>query len=118
MTKFRILVAFAFSILVSSPMHAAEDYSQSINVFKESPAVQVFFKNAYGYAMFPTIGKGGMGIGGAHGKGQVYRGGKVSGTTKMTQLTIGLQLGGQAYSQIIFIRVVDVIQGIFLDRFE
>ena len=85
-------------------MHAAEDYSQSISVFKESPAVQVFFKNAYGYAMFPTIGKGGMGIGGAHGKGQVYRGGKVSGTTKMTQLTIGLQLGGQAYSQIIFFK--------------
>jgi lipid-binding SYLF domain-containing protein len=64
--------------------------------------VQPYFKNAYGYAIFPTIGKGGIGIGGAHGSGQVYVGDKVTGKTSMTQLTIGLQLGGQAYSQIIF----------------
>ena len=57
---------------------------------------------AYGYAVFPTIGKGGIGIGGAHGSGSVYKGnGKLMGTTKMTQITYGLQLGGQAYSQII-----------------
>jgi lipid-binding SYLF domain-containing protein len=52
--------------------------------------------------VFPTIGKGGVGIGGAHGKGRVYRGGAYVGDTSMTQLTVGLQLGGQAYSQIIF----------------
>ena len=52
--------------------------------------------------MFPTIGKGGIGIGGAHGKGKVYAGGKYVGDTSMTQVTIGLQLGGQAYSEIIF----------------
>ena len=61
-----------------------------------------FFNNAYGYALFPTIGKGGVGIGGAHGNGRVYQGGKVTGKTSMTQLTIGFQLGGQAFSQIIF----------------
>jgi len=104
MVKIRVLVALAVSILVSFPMHAAEDYSGSINVFKGSAVVQPFFDNAYGFAMFPNIGKGGIGIGGAHGKGQVYRGGKVSGYTKMTQLTIGLQFGGQAYSQIVFFK--------------
>ena len=104
MTKFRFLAALAFSMLFLSPLHAAEDYSKSINVFKGSAVVQPFFKNAYGFAMFPNIGKGGVGIGGAHGKGQTYRDGKVSGYTRMTQLTIGLQFGGQAYSQIIFFK--------------
>ncbi len=104
MNKPGFFATLAFSVLVSSPLYAVEDYSKSINVFKASPVVQPYFKNAYGYAMFPTIGKGGVGIGGAHGKGQVYRGGKVTGYTSMTQLTIGLQLGGQAFSQIIFFK--------------
>lgn len=60
--------------------------------------------SAYGYAVFPTIGKGGIGIGGAHGKGGVYRGGKRVGLTSMSQISYGLQLGGQSYSQIIFFR--------------
>ena len=60
--------------------------------------------NAYGYAVFPTIGKGGIGIGGAHGKGGVYRGGKRVGLTSMSQISYGLQLGGQSYSQVIFFR--------------
>jgi lipid-binding SYLF domain-containing protein len=80
----------------------ADDYAQTIKVFKDNPLVQQFFENSYGYAVFPTIGKGGIGIGGAHGKGQVYAGGKATGKTSMTQLTIGFQLGGQAYSQMIF----------------
>ena len=52
--------------------------------------------------MFPTIGKGGIGIGGAHGSGRVYAEGKYVGDTSMTQITVGFQLGGQAFSQIIF----------------
>lgn len=102
MNRLRFLWALIFSLLVLLPALAAEDYSESINIFKGSPVVQPYFKNAYGYAVFPTIGKGGAVIGGAHGKGQVYRGGKVTGFTSMTQLTLGFQLGGQAYSQIIF----------------
>jgi lipid-binding SYLF domain-containing protein len=57
---------------------------------------------AYGYAVFPTIGKGGIGIGGAHASGRVYKGkSKLMGETKMTQTISGLQLGGQAFSQLI-----------------
>jgi hypothetical protein len=99
-----LLVVLATSLIALSPLHAAEDYSGTIKIFKTSPAVQPFFETAYGYAVFPTIGKGAIGIGGAHGKGQVYRGGKVTGYTSMTQLTIGFQLGGQAYTQIIFFK--------------
>jgi lipid-binding SYLF domain-containing protein len=105
MTKFIFSTKFVFWLALAccgSFVHAAEDYSKTIRVFQDSPVVSGFFKNSYGYALFPTIGKGGVGIGGAHGKGQVYRAGSVTGTTSMTQLTVGLQLGGQAYSQIIF----------------
>ncbi len=70
--------------------------------FMEAGESGQYFANSYGYALFPTIGKGGIGVGGAHGKGRVYAGGKQVGTSTMTQLTVGFQLGGQAFSQIIF----------------
>jgi len=68
------------------------------------PSMKVFFEKAYGYAVFPTVGKGGMGIGGAYGKGEVYARGRLLGYSKLTQVTIGFQLGGQAYSEIIFFK--------------
>jgi lipid-binding SYLF domain-containing protein len=66
--------------------------------------MKVFFEKAYGYAVFPTVAKAGMGIGGAYGKGKVYEKGTLIGTSSLTQLTIGFQLGGQAYSEIIFFK--------------
>ena len=102
MNNLKILAGLFLALCISTIAQAAEDFSETIKTFKESPQVQPFFKNAYGYAVFPTIGKGGVGIGGAHGKGQVYQGGKVTGKTSMTQITVGLQFGGQAFSQIIF----------------
>ena len=80
----------------------ADDYADTIKVFRNAGQSGKFFGNSYGYAVFPTIGKGGIGIGGAHGKGRVYAKGAYVGDTSMTQLTLGLQLGGQAYSQTIF----------------
>lgn len=80
----------------------ADDYQETINIFKNAGASGTFFGSAYGYAVFPTIGKAGIGVGGAHGKGRVYVGGKHVGDSSMTQVTIGFQLGGQAFSQIIF----------------
>jgi lipid-binding SYLF domain-containing protein len=106
MKKFSLCLSLVFGMIVlilsSSSSFAVEDYSSTINVFKQSPQVKHYFKNSYGYAVFPTVGKGGLGIGGAYGKGQVYRGGKVTGTTKLMKVSIGLQAGGQAFSQIIF----------------
>jgi lipid-binding SYLF domain-containing protein len=80
----------------------ADDYEDTIKVFKDAGQSGKFFQRAYGYAVFPTVGKGGIGIGFAHGSGRVYAGGKYVGDTTMNQATIGAQLGGQAYSQIIF----------------
>jgi lipid-binding SYLF domain-containing protein len=89
-------------MLLATSLVAADDFDDTIKVFKEAGHSADFFTTSYGYAVFPTVGKGGMGIGGAHGKGQVYAQGKAVGTTSLTQLSIGFQLGGQAFSQIIF----------------
>ena len=79
-------------------------YAKTIADFKKSEAGRYFFNNAYGYAVFPKIGKIGVVIGGAHGKGRVYRMGKWIGNASVTQLSLGLQLGGQAYSQVVFMQ--------------
>jgi len=97
---FLLLVAI-FALNFSNLAHA-DSYSNAIDVFKKSSAVQPFFKNAYGYAVFPTIGKAGFVIGGSYGTGQVYKGGKVTGETSLVKGSIGFQLGGQAFSQMIF----------------
>jgi lipid-binding SYLF domain-containing protein len=101
--RLRLLARIVF-VLVVMPVTVAwaDDYDDNIQIFKDAGESGGFFDNSHGYAIFPNIGKGGLGIGGAYGKGRVYVGGKHVGDTSMSQLTIGLQLGGQAYSQIIF----------------
>ena len=97
------LVSIMALFLLALPLSArADSYSDTINVFKTAGESGSFFGKSYGYAVFPTVGKGGVGIGGAYGQGHVYRKGKYVGNTSVTQLSAGLQLGGQAYSQIIF----------------
>ncbi len=76
-------------------------FQEAKKAFQEAGAAEMF-NTAYGYALFPSIGKGGMGVGGAHGKGRVFAQGKMTGTTSMTQVTVGFQLGGQVFSQVIF----------------
>lgn len=93
---------FAIFALAAQPA-LADDVDTAIENFRGAGAGD-FIDDAYGYAVFPSIGKGGIGIGGAHGKGEVFVGGKKVGKTKMSQITYGLQLGGQVYSQMIFFR--------------
>ena len=82
----------------------ADSYEGTIGVFESNATVAPFFEQSYGYAIFPNIGKGGIGVGGAYGKGQVYRNGRVTGTVSLSKLTIGFQLGGQVFSEVIFLR--------------
>ena len=60
------------------------------------------FDQAHGYAVFPSVGKGAVGVGGAYGRGQAFENGRLVGYCDLTQGTIGLALGGQAYSEVIF----------------
>ena len=99
--RLRALLLFALLALPFAPA-LADDYADTIKTFRNAGQSGKFFGTSYGYAVFPTIGKGGVGIGGAHGKGRVYAKGASGGDPSMTQLTVGLQLGGQAYSQIVF----------------
>ena len=80
----------------------AAKYEDTVSLFKNAGASGSFFDNSYGYAVYPTIGKGAIGIGGAYGKGRVYAQGEHVGNTSMTQLSIGFSLGGKGYSEIIF----------------
>jgi len=80
----------------------ADEYVDTVNVFKKAGSSAAFFKNSYGYAVFPTIGKGGLVVGAAHGNGRVYEHGQYVGDTSITQLSIGFQAGGEAFSEIIF----------------
>lgn len=87
--------------LLAQAAHA-DEFSDTIAKFRQAPTLQPFFERAYGYAVFPTVGKGGVLVGGAYGEGRVYRGGMVTGDVTLAQLNIGFQLGGQTYSEIIF----------------
>lgn len=104
MNRASVAVATLF-LLLSAPLLADEveikDYSETIELFKAQPNVGSLMSSAYGYAVFPNIGKGGLGIGAARGRGQVYRGGAVTGITSLTDISIGFQAGGQAYSQLV-----------------
>ena len=75
-----------------------------IAVKKSDPGIQKFFDGAAGYAVFPSVGKGAIGVGGAHGKGLVILNDKAIGKTSLSQVTIGLSLGGQKYAQFIFFK--------------
>jgi lipid-binding SYLF domain-containing protein len=82
----------------------ADKYADTIKVFKDAGESGQYFDNAYGYAVFPTIGKAGLVVGGAAGKGRVYVGGKHVGNSDFGQVTVGFQAGGQAYSMIVFLQ--------------
>ena len=113
MTRIRLfgctIAMIAFAACSTAPASTADREAQSdevnaaITKFKaKQAAVEVYMKDAHAYAVFPTVGKGGMGIGGAFGRGQVFRGGKMVGYAKLTSASIGFQLGGQSFSEMIF----------------
>ncbi len=98
------LISLGAALLLALSLNTAwaDEYSDAIKVFKNAGQSGGFFSNSYGYALFPTIGKGGFGIGGAYGEGRVFKKGTYIGDTSTTQLSFGFQMGGQAFSQIIF----------------
>ena len=99
----QILRATLLILLISVPFTAAlaDEYADTKKMFTDA-GISNMFKTAHGYALFPTIGKAGFVIGGAYGKGRVFQGGMHVGDTSMTQASIGFQIGGTGYSQVIF----------------
>jgi lipid-binding SYLF domain-containing protein len=98
-----IFIALAVMMMAAAPVSVfADSHADTIAVFKKSPAVMPFFETAYGYAVFPTVGKGGLFVGGSYGKGKVFRGGTATGTATLVKMSLGWQFGGQAFREIIF----------------
>lgn len=96
--SFTVAVPMALAGEVSSA-----DVKKTIDTFKfKDPSIKARFESAHAYAVFPSIGKGGLVVGGARGDGKVYERGREIGTVEMSQVTIGLQAGGQAFSELIF----------------
>jgi lipid-binding SYLF domain-containing protein len=91
-------------LLLAGLAHAApaSKYAATVELFRNAGESSSFFQKSYGYAVFPTVGEGGLGVGGAYGKGHVYVHGHWVGDTTMGQVSVGFQAGGKAYSQIIF----------------
>jgi lipid-binding SYLF domain-containing protein len=101
MTRITALLAGAL-LTVMAGVASADDYSDTIDLFKKAGQSAGFFKDSYAYAVYPSIGSGALIIGGARGTGRVYVHDQYVGDTSMTQLSVGLQAGGEGYRQIIF----------------
>ena len=125
-----VLIAFMAATLLQAGWNPFEDdsskstktsseISKTINSFKQKDLnLKVFFNKAYGYAVFPEVGKAGIGIGGAYGSGKVFKRDKAVANVKLTQLTIGFQLGGQVYSEVIFFKDKSALDKFLSGNFE
>jgi len=100
-TRF-LSVGAALGLCFSMGSAHADNYSDTITVFKNAGKSASFFEHSYAYAVFPTIGEGGFVVGGAHGDGHVYVHGRLRGDTAMSQVSVGFLAGGKAFSQLIF----------------
>lgn len=100
----QLLLAALLTLGLMSTNASADQYNETVDRFHKANESKDFFSDAYGFAVFPTVGKAGFGIGGAFGKGRVYKGLQHMGDADLWQLSVGFQLGGQAYSQIIFFK--------------
>jgi lipid-binding SYLF domain-containing protein len=95
---------------VNSGDMVATEAKATIKRFRESdPSMEKFFKSSHGYAVYPKVSKGGAGIGAAHGNGVVYERGDLIGDSELTQVSLGVQLGGQTYSEIVFFETKAVL---------
>jgi len=81
---------------------ASQAHEARAELERADPGLARFFDGAAGYALFASVGKGGAGVGGAYGSGFLYEKGTARGATTLTQMTLGLQLGGQVYTEVIF----------------
>ena len=98
----RTLASIALAGSLAASGQSVKDLSKAIDTFQAVPLVQPFFDSAYGYVVWDRIARGGFGIGGATGRGQVYVDGEVKGFSRLIDVSIGFQFGGQVYRQIVF----------------
>ena len=97
------MVVLPLAASADSQQQMIEEANAALAAFQEADSsITQVMQQASGYAVFNSVGKAGIGVGGAHGKGVLFEGGEAVGRTRLTQLSIGWQLGGQVYSEAIF----------------
>jgi lipid-binding SYLF domain-containing protein len=96
----------------------SDNYDGTMDVFESSPDLKPYFDNAYGYAVFPNVGRGGIFVGGSYGKGQVYEEDQLIGYASLAKLSVGFQLGAQLFSEIIFLQDKRAFDEFISNRFE
>ena len=118
--RFKILLSVFMLFFATSAFAAAspQKCQETMAKFKQLGNVAEMLAQSYGYAVLPTIGKGGMGVGGAGGSGCVFAGGQHTGNVSMGQVTVGWQLGGQAYSELILFKNADTYKEFTQGNFE
>ncbi len=124
----RILVTIMVCALNTAPIFGqttakknkiiADSQTAKTEFIKSDPLMKALFDKAYGYVIFPNVGKGGFGIGGAAGNGVVYEHNKRIGMAKLSQVSIGFQAGGQAYREVIFFESKNEMDRFKESRFE
>jgi len=113
MNKLLLLLLITFH-----PLSFADSYDGTLDVFESSPDLKPYFDNAYGYAVFPRVGRGGIVLGGSYGNGQIYEKGQLAGNVSLAKLSVGLQLGAQVFSEIIFLQDKRAYDEFISNRFE
>lgn len=109
-----LLVAFA----TTAQAQRNRDAAPTIELFQSISEVAPYFQSAYGYAVWPRIARGGLGVGASRGRGQVFVGGQLVGYSRLVEVSIGLQAGGQTYRQIIFFQNREAFEKFSSDSFE
>jgi lipid-binding SYLF domain-containing protein len=132
MKKLRVInlaVLLFISAAVSMPVKVQAQDSKDRKIIKDAKEAKAefitkdglmksLFDNSYGYVIFPNVGKGAIGVGGAAGNGIVYEKGAMVGKAKMKQVTVGFQFGGQAYREVIFFETKEGLERFKNDNFE
>ncbi|MFV1988782.1 MAG: YSC84-related protein [Gemmatimonadota bacterium] len=96
-----------------------DDVTETIETFRAGDSgMASWFNGAYGYAVFPNVGKGGFIVGAGHGTGQVFKGDELIGKAEISMLSVGLQIGGQSYSEVIFFENAEVLQRLIDSKLE
>ncbi len=121
--KIKTIVLTVLCLVLTNSSFSQKDVSkkslEAIENFKKTNNdINQLFNTAYGYAVFPAVGKGGIGVGAATGNGTIYKDGHVLGNCKLTQVTIGLQAGGQSYQEVIFFENKKAFDRFTSNKFE
>jgi lipid-binding SYLF domain-containing protein len=90
--------------ILAIPAAMADEFDDAAKLFHDAGQSAWYFKHSYAHAVFPSVGKGGLILGAAHGEGRVYKLHRYIGDTSLTQVSVGLQAGAQTYSEIIFFK--------------